>query len=67
LGLTLARQRPAPFERKYRVSSDRFIAEMAAEDLENGDDEYVRWVGEYQLMQRLESKLQRLRRIEYSA
>jgi len=34
LGLALARQRLAPFERKYRVSSDRFITEMTAEDLE---------------------------------
>jgi hypothetical protein len=65
LGLTLARQRLVPFEQKYRISLERLISEMGAEDLEGGDDEYVRWAGEYQLMQRLEEKLARLRRIEY--
>ena len=33
---------------------------MAAEDLEGGDDEYITWAGEYQLMQRLEQKLGQL-------
>ena len=65
LSLTLAHKRLVPFERKYRVSSEHFLSEMAAEDLEGGDDEYVRWAGEYQLMQRLQAKLERLRGIEY--
>lgn len=60
LGLVLAQQRLRPFEQKYHVSSERFIAEFAAEDLESGDDEYVRWAGEYQLKQRLEAKLAQL-------
>jgi hypothetical protein len=55
-----------PFERKYGVTSEHFISEWAAEDLEEGDDEYVRWAGEYKLMQRLQQKLQRLREISYS-
>ena len=59
LGLKLAEKRLAPFEQKYGVSSEHFISEMAAEDLEGGDDEYVRWAGEYKLMQRLRKKLQR--------
>ena len=37
LGLEMARKRLAPFEQKYGVSSEHFIAEMAAEDLAGGD------------------------------
>jgi hypothetical protein len=55
----------APFEERYDVTSEHFITEMAAEDLEGGDDEYVCWAGEYQLMQRLQDKLQRLQEIKY--
>ena len=65
LGLQLARKRLAPFEQKYGVTSEYFISEMAAEDLEGGDDEYVRWAGEYKLMQRLQEKLQELVEIRY--
>ncbi len=65
LALKLARERLASFEQKYGVTSEYFFSEMAAEDLEGGDDEYVRWAGEYKLMQRLQEKLQRLREIEY--
>jgi len=54
-----------PFEQKYGVTSEHFISEWAAEDLEGGDDEYVRWAGEYKLMQRLQEKLQTLREISY--
>lgn len=65
LALKVARERLAPFEQKYGVTSEHFISEMAAEDLESGDDEYVRWAGEYKLMQRLEEKLRQLQEIEY--
>lgn len=62
----LARKRLQPFERRYNVSSERFMAEMAAEDLEGGDDEYVQWAGEYLLMRRLEEKLMGLQEVRYS-
>jgi hypothetical protein len=65
LALDIARQRLVPFEEKYGVTSAQFMAEMTAEDLEGGDDEYVQWAGEYQLMQRLQGKLQQLQGIEY--
>jgi len=65
LGLQLARKRLVPFEQKYGVTSEYFIPEMAAENLEGGDDEYVRWAGEYKLMQRLQEKLQELAEIRY--
>ena len=65
LGLKLAEERLAPFEQKYGVTSAHFISEMAAEDLEGGDDEYIRWAGEYKLMQKLQEKLQQLWEIKY--
>lgn len=66
LALKLARERLLPFERRYGVSSEYFIAEMTAEDLQGGDDEYVQWAGEYRLMERLEEKLMGLREVRYN-
>jgi hypothetical protein len=66
LALEMAVKRLAPFEQKYGVTSDYFIAQMMAEDLSGGDDEYVSWAGEYKLKQRLEEKLRQLREINYS-
>lgn len=66
LGLQLAQKRLLPFEQKYGVTSQQFAAEMTVEDLDGGDDEYIRWAGEYQLMERLQVKLQKLSEVEYS-
>ena len=60
LALLLAQKRLLPFEEKYGVLSEQFTAEMTAEDLTGGDDEYVRWAGEYRLRERLQGKLQKL-------
>ncbi len=65
LALESAYQRLLPFEEKYQVKSAQFIDEMAAEDLDGGDDEYIQWAGEYQLMERLAYKLEALRAITY--
>ncbi len=66
LGLEMAKKRLAPFEQKYGVTSEHFMAEMSAEDLEGGDDEYVLWAGEYKLRQRLQDKLNQLQEIKVS-
>jgi hypothetical protein len=66
VAIQIARTRLMPFEQKYHVSSAHFLAEMATEDLEGGDDEYVQWAGEYRLLQSLESRLQQLQGITYS-
>jgi hypothetical protein len=65
LTLPIAANRLAPFEQKYKVSSDYFIEHMTAENLAGGDDEYVQWAGEYKLQQRLQAKLQQLRELSY--
>ncbi len=65
LAIKLTQKRLAPFEQAYHVSSEYFLAEMAAEDLTGGDDEYIQWAGEYHLMQGLKEHLQLLRGIRY--
>lgn len=65
LALDLAEKRLAPFEQKYQISSDKFISDLTADNLEGGDDEYVVWAGEYRLKQRLQTKLQQLQAIQY--
>jgi hypothetical protein len=67
--LELAKQlfdsRLLPFEKKYNITSDYFMTNMAAEDLDGGDDEYVTWAGEYKLKKKLDDKLNILKGIQY--
>lgn len=67
LALQMANERLMPFEKKYKVSSSTFMQSWAAEDLEDGDDEYISWAGEVSLKNRLLSKLECLRGIVYDA
>jgi hypothetical protein len=53
------------FEAKYQISSDLFLSNWTAEDLEGRDDEYVSWAGEIKVKQRLMSALHKLEGIEY--
>lgn len=55
-----SRRRLAQFERRYGVDTAHFLQEMAAEDLEGGDLEYVEWAGEAKLLEGLEAELKRL-------
>jgi len=63
-GLNLARKRLKRFEKKYNVSSEIFMKEWAAEDLEGKDMEYVEWAGEYQFYAGLNERLHILESIE---
>ena len=62
--LTLAKNRLTSFEKKYNVSSNKFITEWSAEDLDGQDMEYIEWAGEYQLASRLNECLLALKSIE---
>ncbi len=62
--LSLAKKRLKKFEKKYNVSSDKFIAEWGAEDLKGQDMEYIEWAGEYQLALGLNERLFALKDIE---
>ncbi|GAK60829.1 hypothetical protein U27_00727 [Candidatus Vecturithrix granuli] len=64
LAIEMADKRLEPFENRYHVTSEDFLRRFTAEDLDGGDDEYVCWVGEYRLKQRILEKLHYLRGIE---
>ena len=65
LACEVAGQRLKPFEAKYKVSSEMFIAQMTAEDLDGGDDEYVAWAGEYKLLQHLLRQIAQLKELRF--
>lgn len=62
--IKLAEKRLLKFEKKYNVSSEKFITEWCAEDLEGKDLEYVEWAGEYHLSIRLNERLDALKSIQ---
>jgi hypothetical protein len=67
LGLAKTKKEIAKFEGRYHVSSEIFLAQFAAEDLEGGDEEYVQWAGELQLRDRIIQRLEKLEDVEYVA
>ncbi len=67
IGLNRTNREIKSFEEKYKVSSETFAKEFAAEDLRRGDDEYVRWAGELGMRNRIIEELEKLKDIEYVA
>ena len=63
--IKLAERRLSKFEKKYRVTSRKFINEWSAEDLAGKDLEYVEWAGEYNLAMRLNERLDALKSIKH--
>lgn len=63
--MKLAKKRFSKFEKKYKVSSEKFIRDWSAEDLEGKDMEYVEWAGEYKLSMRLHDRLAALKSIKH--
>ncbi len=63
--IKLAQKRLSRFEKKYNVSSKKFINEWCAEDLEGKDLEYIEWAGEYHLSMRLHERLDVLKSIQH--
>ncbi len=55
----------AVFEARYGVDTERFLREMAAEDLVDGDLEYVEWAGEARLLAGLTGELTELENAHY--
>ena len=64
-GIERTRRRLAQFEQRYGVDTAHFLQEMAAEDLEGGDLEYVEWAGEAKLLKGLEAELTELEHARY--
>jgi hypothetical protein len=65
LGIEHTKRRLADFESRYGVDTARFLREMAAEDLNGGDLEYVEWAGEAQLLEGLTTELRELEHARY--
>ena len=61
------RKKLEKFEQKYNVTSEHFINEWAAEDLEGKDMEYVEWAGEYHCWVSIDEDLTVLKSLEYVA
>ncbi len=60
--LELTRNHLERFEGKYNISSETFISEWSAEDLEGGDMEYIEWAGEYRIATNLTERIEALER-----
>lgn len=58
-------RRLAEFEQRYGVSTMHFLQTMTAEDLTEGDMEYVTWAGEAKLLAGLEEELAELEDVHY--
>jgi hypothetical protein len=59
------RKRLDKFEKKYNITSEQFINEWAAEDLEGKDMEYVEWAGEYHFYLDVKEDLNILKSLDY--
>lgn len=66
IGVKRTRDRLRGFEERYGVATAEFIERMTAEDLTGGDLEYVEWMGEYRILQKIEADLAALKDIEYA-
>jgi hypothetical protein len=60
-----SKQRLLQYEERYGVDTAQFLREMAAEDLDGGDLEYVEWAGEAKLLEGLKGELTELENARY--
>ena len=67
IGLRKTNEQIEILEKKYNVSSDKFLRNFRAEDLEGGDREYVQWAGEIEIRGKITDELNKLKDIEYVA
>ncbi len=67
IGLQKTERHIQQFEQAYNISSEKFIADFAAENMKHGDAEYIEWAGELSIRDRVAEDLKRLREIEYVA
>ena len=67
LGLRATERHIRAFEERYRITSAVFLRDFTAEDLEQGDREYVAWAGELKLRELIAAQLETLKNIQYAA
>jgi len=64
-GISRTRRQLAQFEQRYGTATDVFLSNLAAEDMEGGDLEYVEWAGEARLLATLENELAELEKARF--
>ncbi len=67
LGLQKTEKQIAKFEEEYKISSDTFLKQFTAENMKNGDPEYIAWAGELKIKERILSDINRLKAVQYVA
>ena len=67
LGLQKTDKQIVKFENEYKMSSEMFLSKCTAEDMKNGDSEYIAWAGELKIRERILDDLNRLKEIRYVA
>ncbi|MBS1258395.1 MAG: hypothetical protein MAG551_01454 [Candidatus Scalindua arabica] len=67
IGLKKTNAQIEKLEKKYNTSSGIFLRDFRAEDLKDGDREYVQWTGELKIRERIMDELNKLKDIEYVA
>ncbi|MBI4826924.1 MAG: hypothetical protein HY807_10980 [Nitrospirae bacterium] len=67
LGLQKTNKQITQFENEYKISSETFLSKFTAEDMKNGDSEYIEWAGELKIRERILADLNRLKEIRYVA
>ena len=67
LGLQRTERQIAKFEDEYKISSEIFLSKFTAEDMKNGDPEYISWAGELKIKERILADINGLKEIQYVA
>ncbi|GAB63592.1 hypothetical protein KSU1_D0283 [Candidatus Jettenia caeni] len=67
IGLSKTNMHIKKFETEYKVTSEVFQKEFSAENLKNGDQEYIEWAGELKIREKVMEDLRKLKEIEYVA
>ena len=64
-GIRQTYSRLAKFETDYGMSTDEFVRRIESDELAE-QLEFVEWLGEYRLLQRLQEKVDTLREVEFA-
>lgn len=67
LGLQKTERQIAKFENEYKIPSETFLSKFTAEDMKDGDLEYIIWAGELKIKERILKDINRLKGIRYVA
>jgi len=66
IGLRRTEKEIQKFEEKYKMSSEQFLNDCSGEDLADGDDDYISWMGEINIRQAVQEEPHLLQQIEYA-